>query len=79
MKVKRMHTLKKCIKTCVKLEKDKIDTNLALRSIFNICYNSFWGKLANKSNKPQTAFVSSTEAIAQIINNMWCYKLSHCE
>jgi hypothetical protein len=45
-------------KVGVELDKDKIKTNPALRSISKICCNSFWGKLAERNNKTQVVFVS---------------------
>jgi hypothetical protein len=56
-------------KVGVELEKDKIKTNPALRSISKICCNSFWGKLAERNNKPQVVYISSTEVLAQFTNN----------
>jgi phosphoribosyl-AMP cyclohydrolase len=56
-------------KTGIRLEKDKIEKNPALRSISKICCNSFWGKLAERQNKPKSKYVSTTQELAEIAND----------
>jgi hypothetical protein len=56
-------------KSGIQLDKNKIEVNPALRSISKICCNSFWGKLAERENKPKSKYISSTEELSSIMNN----------
>ena len=56
-------------KTGIALEKDKILSNPALRSLSKICLNSFWGKLAQKNNKMKCKLISSTADLEKLKNN----------
>ena len=53
----------------VKLDKEKIEVNPALRSISKICLNSFWGKLGQRNNKVQTKFINESTSLTKLVSN----------
>ena len=58
----------------VKLDKEKIEINPALRSISKICLNSFWGKLGERNNKVQTKFIKDSATFTKLVSNS-CFEL----
>lgn len=53
----------------ISLEKDKILRNEALRFIAKIMLNSFWGKLAQRPNQPQTVFLNQFNEYWDLIDD----------
>lgn len=53
----------------VKLDKNKISHNPALRSISKICLNSFWGKFGEKNNKTKTKYIHNVAELSKMMNN----------
>jgi hypothetical protein len=53
----------------IRLNRNAIEHNPALRSIAKICLNSFWGKLGERNNKPKTHFFSNWGEVKKIRDN----------
>ena len=53
----------------IKLEKSSITKNPGLRSIAKLMLNSFWGKLAQRPNMPQTEIVTSHKKLMELLND----------
>lgn len=53
----------------VKLDKEKIEVNPALRSISKICLNAFWGKFGERQNKVKTKFFSDSASFMKLASD----------
>ncbi|XP_070571147.1 uncharacterized protein [Ptychodera flava] len=51
------------------LDRENISANPAMRSLFKLLLNSFWGKFGQRDNLPQSVYISDLQSFYDILND----------